>query len=167
MNACWTLVMSVVRRVTSDLVEQVVAQVLGKAATRLAAGDARRRAEDERHDGEKDQQARGRQDLLHGGAHLDRVDEVCGHERDGHLACDLAQDQKRRGDGGGAVLSDAAHKAAHDGRVADLLARVPLGGGRNGRGCLVGKAVGRGLRLVDLGGVRVLLVCHWQSPLSC
>ena len=139
---------SVVRRVTSeelekrseavdhregerlDVVEHVLAEVLGKADGRLRAGEARRGAKgerDERHEGEK--ASRG-ENLREVGAGLDRVDEVGGEQWDQHLKDDLAEHQQGSGDGGAPVLPDAPHEPTHDlgvGHVGGGLLELLLG----------------------------------------
>ena len=114
-----------------DVVEHVLAEVLGKADGGLRAGEARRRAEgerDERHEGEKP--ASG-EDLREVRARLDRVDEVGGEQRDQHLEDHLAEHQQGSGDGGAPVLADAPHEMAHDlgvGHVRRGLLEPRLGG---------------------------------------
>ena len=93
-----------------DLVEQVAAQVLGKAAAGMAAGDARGGAKGERRQRDEHQKAGGGQHLGYGGAVLDGVDHVGGDKRDHHFADYLAKHQQRCGDRDLRVIADAAHK---------------------------------------------------------
>ena len=76
-----------------DLVEQIMAQVFGKAAAGMAAGDASGGAKEQRDQGQEHQDAGGGQDLFHRGAGLNGVDEVRRHKGDGHLAGNLAEHQ--------------------------------------------------------------------------
>ena len=61
-----------------DLVEQVVTQVLGEAATRMAAGDAGSGTKSKRRQRDEHQKACGGKHLGYGGTVFDGVDQVGG-----------------------------------------------------------------------------------------
>ena len=93
-----------------DLVEQVVTQVLGEAATRMAAGDARGGAKGERRQRDEHQKARGGKHLGYGGAVFDGVDQVGGDKWNQHLAEHLAKHEQRRGNSDFHIVADASHE---------------------------------------------------------
>ena len=93
-----------------NLVEQVVTQVLGKAAARMTAGDTGCGTKGERRQRDEHEDAGGGQDVRNSGAIFDGVDKVCGDKRDAHLADDLAQYQQRRGNSDFLVVTDACCK---------------------------------------------------------
>ena len=93
-----------------DLVEQVVTQVLGEAATRMAAGDAGSGAKSQRCQRDEHQKARGGKHLGYGGAVFDGVDQVGGDKWNQHLAEYLAKHEQRRGNSDFQIVADAAHE---------------------------------------------------------
>ena len=89
-----------------DLVEQVVAQVLGKTAACVAAGDARRRTEEQRDEREAHENAGRGHDLCDLRTVFDGVDEVGRDKGNRHFAGDLAQHQDRCGNGRQLVIAN-------------------------------------------------------------
>ena len=85
-------------------------QVLGEAATRMAAGDAGSGAKSKRRQRDEHQKARGGKHLGYGGAVFDGVDQVGGDKWNQHLAEHLAKHQQRRGDRDLLVIADASHE---------------------------------------------------------
>ena len=93
-----------------DLVEQVVTQVLGEAAARMAAGDAGGGTKSKRRQRDEHQKARGGKHLGYGGAVFDGVDQVGGDKWNQHLAEHLAKHEQWRGNSDFHIVADAAHK---------------------------------------------------------